>query len=147
MPIEKLENLSSDTKNLLKEVMKKKQKKERYEGLRNLHLVLSLLLSLSFFILLNFFEITNILDPFSTLASIISSPFYLSLIVLIAITVLYHNFYQKKLKKAKDKLNAVRSEAIDHLNDTKNMNLQDNASTIKKMMKDEYDINLYVKNK
>ncbi|MEN2766651.1 DUF2663 family protein [Ornithinibacillus xuwenensis] len=147
MPIANIKNLSIETEQRLHAVIKKKKKKDRYEFLRNTYLIASLLLLLGFFAFLNFAEIEASFDPFSTFANIIVNPFYLIIMALIALFFVYHNYYQKKLKKEKDKLNAVRIEVIDYLDDSKNMNLQEQVALIKKVMKEEYDINLYVKNK
>jgi predicted membrane protein len=147
MPIANIKNLSIETEQRLHAVIKKKKKKDRYESLRNTYLIASLLLLFGFFAFLNFAEIKASFDPFSTFANIIVNPFYLIIMTLIALFFVYHNYYQKKLKKEKDKLNAVRIEVIDYLDDSKNMNLQEQVALIKKVMKEEYDINLYVKNK
>lgn len=147
MPLETFHDLSADTINLLKEAIKKKEKKNRYETLRNTSLIGALILSLILFTMLYLSDFTSVSDPFRTFASILSNPFYLFMIGLLSISLAYYNFYQKKLKKEKEKLNKVRSEVIDHLNDSKNLNLQDKGAAIKEMMKREYDINLYVKNK
>ncbi|WP_010096880.1 DUF2663 family protein [Ornithinibacillus scapharcae] len=147
MPLESLDNLSADTINLLKEVIKKKKKKDRFENNRNLSLLSALSLLLIFMILLYLTDLSRVTDPFITFANILLNPFYLIMISLISLSFVYYNFFQKKLKKEKEKLNKVRTEAIEYLNDTKNMNLQDNVELIKKLMREEYDINLYVKNK
>ncbi|WP_047982991.1 DUF2663 family protein [Ornithinibacillus californiensis] len=147
MPLNSFENLSTDTTNLLKEVIKKQGKKERYEQLRNTSLISALILLLVLMTMLYLSDFSSVTDPFTTFANILLNPNYLIMIALISISFVYYNFYQKKLKKEKEKLNKVRAEAIDHLNDSKNLNLQDKVDSIKKLMKDEYDINLYVKNK
>ncbi|MFS0672242.1 DUF2663 family protein [Ornithinibacillus sp. 179-J 7C1 HS] len=147
MPLEKFQGLSTDTINLLMEVIKKQKEKERYETRRNTSLICALILMLIFFGMLYLTDFTTVSDPFTTFANIILNPFYLLMIGLISLSLVYYNFFQKKLKKEKDKLTKIRSEAIDHLNDTKNLNLQDKTSAIKEMMKKEYDVNLFVKNK
>lgn len=147
MPLESFDNLSADTMNLLKEVIKKKKKKDRFENNRNLSLLSAISLLLIFVFMIYFTELAAVSDPFNTFANILLNPYYLFIISLISLSFVYYNFFQKKLKKEKEKLNKVRAEAIDYLNDTRNMNLQDNVDMIKKMMKEDYDINLYVKNK
>jgi glucan phosphoethanolaminetransferase (alkaline phosphatase superfamily) len=147
MPLKDIEELSIETENILKAVIKKQNKKDKYEGLRNMYLIVTLLLLLGFFVFLNINDIRTMLDPFSTFASILLNPMYLITFLVIAFTFSYYRYYQKKLKKEKDKLNKVRAEAIDYLNDSKDLNLQDKVPRIKKMMKDDYNINLYVKNK
>jgi SNF family Na+-dependent transporter len=147
MPLKDIEELSTETENILNAVIKKQNKKDKYERLRNMYLIVTLLLLLGFFVFLNMNDIRTMLDPFSTFASILLNPMYLITFVVIAFTFSYYHYYQKKLKKEKDKLNKVRAEAIDYLNDSKDLNLQDKVPRIKKMMKDDYNINLYVKNK
>ncbi|WP_096270084.1 DUF2663 family protein [Paucisalibacillus globulus] len=147
MPLKTVEYLSDETINKLKEVIKKSKKKKRYERLRNNSLIVALLLLLTFFSILYVVDVRYVSDPFSTFANILLNPYYLFIIGLISLSFVYYNFYQKKLKKEKDKLNNVRKEVIDYLNDSKNMNLQEKVDAIKKEMKDVYDINLYVKNK
>ncbi|WP_042145196.1 DUF2663 family protein [Paucisalibacillus sp. EB02] len=147
MPLKTVENLSSETIHQLKEVIKKSNKKKRFERLRNNFLIAALLLLLVLFSILYVVDLRYVSDPFTTFANIILNPYYLFNIGLISLAFVYYNFFQKKLKKEKDKLNNVRKEVIDHLNDSKNMNLQDKVDAIKKEMKDVYDINLYVKNK
>lgn len=147
MPLEQIDNLSADTINILKEVIKKKNKKDRFENNRNLSLLTAISLLLILVMMIYFTELASVGDPFTTFANILLNPYYLVIISLISLSFVYYNFFQKKLKKEKEKLNKVRAEAIDYLNDTKNMNLQDHVDLIKKLMKDEYDINLYVKNK
>ncbi|WP_047982192.1 DUF2663 family protein [Ornithinibacillus contaminans] len=146
MPFETVENLSVDTIYILNEVIKKKNKKDYYESRRNLCLISSLLLLFGFFLLLTLDDIKTMVDPLTTFANILANPLYLFMIGLIAIMLLYHNYYQKKLKKEKDKFKSVRIEAIDYLNDSRNMNTQDQAVMIKKIMKEKHKINLYVKN-
>ena len=147
MPLKTVENLTAETINQLKEVIKKSNKKKKYERLRNNTLMAALLLLLGLFTILYVGELSYVSDPFTTFANILLNPYYLFIIGLISLFFVYYNFFQKKLKKEKDKLNKVRQEVIDHLNDSKNMNLQGKVEDIKKEMKDVYDINLYVKNK
>ncbi|MGF7016118.1 DUF2663 family protein [Ornithinibacillus bavariensis] len=147
MPLRDIKNLSSETENILNAVIKRKNKKDKYKRLRDMYLIVTLLLLLGLFVYLNMNDLHTMLDPFSTFASILLNPLYLIIFSVIALTFSYFHYYQKKLKKEKDKLNRVRAEVIDYLNDSKDMNLQDKVPIIKKMMKGEYDINLYVKNK
>jgi hypothetical protein len=147
MPLKTIENMSTETINLLKEVIKKKEKKDRYERLRNTCMTSALVLLILFMGFLYVTDFIAVSDPFSTFANIILNPYYLGIIVTVSALIVYFNYYQKKLKKEKEKLNKVRAEVIDHLNDSKNMNLQDIVEAIKEEMKKEYNINLYVKNK
>ncbi|GGA87451.1 DUF2663 family protein [Ornithinibacillus halotolerans] len=147
MPFETINNLSADTTNLLKEGIKKKGKKDYYEGMRNKSVITGFIV-LSILVISIYIEgIVSTPDPFLALSKMLSNKFHLTLILVAAVLFGYFFYFQKKFKKEKDKLNNLRKEIIDHLNDTTNINLQDKAPIIKEEMKEKYDINLYIKNK
>ena len=139
-------DVSEDTKRILNELVKRKNKMENAKLLRNVCSALSIVIGGFVFyytyeaLFVHFHgEVTQVLNKVFEEKS-------LTLIFLLTTSILFMNTYSKQHTKHKNKYEALRTETIGHLQShwLKNMNTYE-RDLISKEMKEKYDINLAYK--